>query len=147
MTDHELAQHYRQGVGDTCLVCDQRLFCQLTDYHGEGRCQNCGTTYDLMGCKITDESLTRLGLKKEEVAHRTCSLVEIVPLLRAYWREVGKMVPFGCYLMNTPITKEERDSFYQWLNTNADEWRPQYPDEFNWDGIAAHFREHLEYVI
>ena len=138
MSDADLATYYRKGVGDTCHVCNTSLLCELTDYHGQGRCFKCGMTYQTMGSHLTDEFLTRTGLKKEEVAKRYCDEPEVLPLVTAYWNETGQKVPFGCYLSGNRISKQERDGFYIWLAQNADRFEADYADFYNWPKLKEY---------
>src|SRR5678815_1113302 len=91
-------EHLRAGVGDTCLVCDNPLNAISTDYHGQGRCQFCGITYQMSGSHLTEEFLAELGLQKTDVARRYCDCFDAVEVVRMYWRDTNRAVPFGCYL-------------------------------------------------
>lgn len=138
MNNQQLADYYRAGCGNTCHVCEDTLYGGWTDYNGQIRCWICGTTYQVLGSHLTEEFLTQIGLKKEEVAKRYCDCITAVPLLKEYWQDKKIKIPFGSYFLSDGgITREERDSFVRYLKQNASKWRPLLPDDFDWDGIAG----------
>lgn len=137
-TREEEAEHYRTGIEKNCLVCDRSLTITWTDYNGQGRCMTCGATYQVLGSHLREDYLEEIGLTKDAVAKRYSDMFSTVPLARAYWLEVGKALPFGTYLGGGPITDDEYESFYRWLDQNADLIKDQYQDDFNWDAIHAH---------
>lgn len=115
----EYIAHLKQGVGKHCLVCDQELWGSWTDYNGQIRCRTCGTTYQILGSHLTQEHLDEIGLKKEEVAQRYCDCFDLVPLLRAYWAQTHRQIPFGAYLGRSPISDEDHNAFSRWLYTTV----------------------------
>lgn len=53
-TNEESLTHYRDGIGDDCLVCRKKLEGTWTDYNGQIRCQNCGMTYQILGSHLSE---------------------------------------------------------------------------------------------
>ena len=140
VTRQDQIDHYRTGIGESCLVCDDPRMCgEWTDMNGEIRCCTCGTTYQILGCKLREEFLKELGLQPTDVAKRYCNLFSIVPILRDYWKDRQRKVPFGTWLGGSPIPMEEKLSFYRWLAERADVYEPDFPDDFNWAKLREAF--------
>jgi hypothetical protein len=133
VSKEEHRAHLTEGMGNTCLVCDNELHGSWTDYNGQIRCWSCGTTYQILGSHFSAEFLEELGLSKEQVAKSYCDCFTLVPILRRYWEEKATPIPFGTYLGDGPITQEQIDSFYVWLDAHADEFRDF--DDFDWDAL------------
>lgn len=136
-TKEEHAAHLRAGTGETCLVCDEKLAGEWTDYNGQIRCSTCGTTYQILGSHLTDEFLSEHGLAKEDVAKSYCDCFTEVPLLRAYWQKKQTPIPFGQYFGGSPIPADQYAAFREWLKANAGRLRPEYEDSFNWERVMA----------
>jgi hypothetical protein len=138
VTKEQVRQHYIDGIkGDcNCLVCDDRLAILWTDYHGQGRCVTCGTTYQVLGSHLEDSYLQKIGLAKDQVAKQYCDCFYVVPLLREYWQATGRKIPFGSYLGENPIPESDYKAFSQYLKTHAERLRDEYPEDFAWDRIS-----------
>lgn len=141
-TKEQIRQHYIDGIGTTCLVCDRELHGQWTDYNGEIRCMECGTTYQMLGDHLRPEFKAEMNLT--EIAKHYCSCFAQVPLLREYWRTKGIKIPFGSYFGDSPITAVERRTFGEWLCQNADAYAEEFADSFNWEVIRTRYAEHAE---
>jgi hypothetical protein len=135
MNKTETVEHYKKGVGEFCLVCDEKLYGGWTDYNGQIRCEVCGTTYQINGSHLSDKFLEENKLSKDDIAKKYCDIPALVPLLRDYWQEKKRKVPFGTYLGNSPIPKDDYDTFYGWLKENADKYRKNYEEDFYWERI------------
>jgi hypothetical protein len=136
-TLQQIAEHYRNGVGETCLVCEHPLHGSYTDYNGQIRCWTCGTTYQINGDHLQQTWKDDLGLKTGEVANRYCDCFAVLPLLRDYWHETHRKIPFGCYLTTNKIPPEDYDAFSDWLTANADKYAVDYASDFHWDKLQA----------
>lgn len=73
------------------------------------------------------------------IAKKYCDAFMELPLVKAYWDETKQRIPFGMYLGDSPITKDERDGFYGWVAKNAATIRPEFGDAFNWDKLLEHY--------
>lgn len=87
-----------------CVVCGINLHRNWvwTDYHGEFECKDCGMVYDMAGYRDVVE--TRCRLKAEEI-----------PIIKEYWEETKRKVPFGVYLKQTKTQAELIQSFNIWI--------------------------------
>lgn len=133
-TSEDHKAHLLAGT-DTCLVCESRLFGSWTDYNGQIRCSTCGTTHQILGSHHKDEFLAKLGIEKGQVARSYCDCFDLVPMLRDYWQQTSRPIPFGTYLGNSPIPESQYEEFYSWLAEHADFYQTQFPDDFNWDAV------------
>jgi hypothetical protein len=134
-TIEEHKAHLLAGVGENCLVCECHLYGSWTDYNGQIRCHTCGTTYQVLGSHHNAEFLERLGITKGQVAKIHCDCFTCVPMLRDYWQETSRPIPFGSFLGGSPIPEEQYKEFYSWLAAHADKYEADYADEFNWDAV------------
>lgn len=136
----EIIQHYKVGLKDTdqCLVCGRELTGGRTESPGQIRCIDCGTTYQIQGCHLKDEFLAAHNLTKQEIAQVYCDCYEYVPLLKHYWKEVHKRIPYGIYIGASPHTQDEIDSFYGWVTNNYKRYETVY-DGFNWDMLKEQY--------
>lgn len=136
----EILQHYRTGLSEDaqCFVCGRELTGPFTDFNGQIRCIECGTTYQILGSHLKDDFLKEHNLSKEQIAQRYCDCFEYVPLLKLYWQEAKKRIPFGTFISNNPYTQDETDAFYSWVARNADRFEKSY-DGFNWDMLKAQY--------
>lgn len=130
----EYIEHLKNGT-ETCLVCEEKLLGAWTDYNGQIRCFNCGTTYQILGCHLDDDFLKEHKLKKSDIAQKYCDVYMLVPLLKDYWNETSRKVPFGSFMGNSPIPKQDYDDFYLWLKNNAEKYEEKYADDFYWERI------------
>jgi len=133
----KIKEHYMRGT-ESCLVCDDKpLSGSWTDYNGQIKCHNCGTTYQILGCHLSESYLNEIGLKTADIAKKYCDCIALVPLLRDYWRETHNKIPLGTYISRNPIVKGEYESFLYWLKTNASKYEQEYKDELNWKTIKS----------
>lgn len=140
-TLEQIIQHYKtglQGEDPICLTCDRVISGPFTDFNGQIRCKECGTTYQWQGCHLRPEFLAKNNFQANEVAQHYCDMFEYIPLARLYWQEVHKRMPFGTYLQNSPITQDELDSFYGWLVKGAERFESAY-EGFNWAGLKREY--------
>jgi hypothetical protein len=142
-TDEQFKLHVTgqfMTVIDTCLVCDQPLRVTWTDRNGEARCLSCGMTYDILGCRLSEKTLSRHELEASEIAKRYAIQIALVPLYRVYWSEMQRRLPMGSYMSDRDrYSQKDYDSFYRWLATNAARFRPAFEDFWNWDAIIEDF--------
>jgi hypothetical protein len=136
MTRAEIIRHYAEGAGQRCLVCDLPLELEPTGHPGQGRCLGCGATYQAQGRPVTADCLARLGLAELHVAPLYCDAVELLPLLRDYWRERRRKLPLGADLRDSPITFEDRASFWLYAADHAGRYRGVIA-AIDWDGLVA----------
>jgi hypothetical protein len=96
-----------------CLVCDDpRPVYSWTDYHGEGYCTKCGTSYQLKGGELADgEAYPRVNVR-----------AEWVPILRRYFAETGKLNGCGTYMSmgDYPEQLEGLRAFSEWADAHKD---------------------------
>jgi len=131
----ELVEHLKNGFGEKCLVCDNNLCGNWTDYNGQIKCSTCGTTYQILGCHLNEEFLKENNLKETDIAKRYCDCFEIIPLLKDYWNETKKSIPLGAYFGRSPIPQNEYYEFWGWVKLNSEKYKEKYKDYFNWENI------------
>jgi hypothetical protein len=136
-TPDEHREHLLVGM-TVCLVCGSDSLGQMTDYHGQSKCANCGTTLQQMGSHFEDEFLVELGITKDQVARKYCDCFDVVPILRDYWRETSRKIPFGCYLTESPIPKGDYEFFSDWLAANKYRYAVEYPEMFDLNVLSNH---------
>lgn len=139
-TVEEVIAHYKAGLAENaqCFTCGRELTGPLTDMSGQIRCIDCGTTYQVMGCHLKDEFLQKHGIDRATIAQRYCDCFDYIPLLKIYWHDVHKRIPFGTFIGTSPYTQEETDSFYGWLAQNWERFEKVY-DTFNWDMLKQQY--------
>lgn len=125
-----------------CVVCDAPLYLTMVgDYHGDARCDACGTSYSALGCTYNEDWLKEGGLTKKDVKNPSCNQFELVPMLRDYWKQTGRPGPFGgCFFGGKDPLREHRKAFWLWLAERESTYRPRHPDEFDWEKL----REQVE---
>ena len=103
-----------------CVVCGTHLHRNWvwTDYHGEFECKECGMVYDMKGYRDVTE--TRCRLKAEEI-----------PIIREYWEETKRRMPFGVYLKQTTIQGEQIQAFNAWIKEKHPELLEEQEDKKN----------------
>jgi hypothetical protein len=138
-TTQEFVAHLKTGA-TACLVCDaEPIVGGWTDYNGQIRCHACGMTYQILGSHLTEEFMREHGLEKADVAERYCDAFTEWPLCRLYWQQMGKQIPFGTYLGQSPISVDAHETFYRWIWENRSEIKPAYSESFRWDVLEERF--------
>jgi hypothetical protein len=100
--------------------------------------------YDILGCRLSDETLKRLGLEKSEIAQKYTLYFPELPLLRAFWHDSGSFIPLGSYLPPNPLPDSVHLAFIRWLHEHSNTWREAYEDMYNWDKIAQTVAENSD---
>lgn len=139
-TNEEKIQHYREGVGENCLICGAEFGGTYTDSSHQIRCWQCGAPYQVGGGRFEEEWLEKQGLKKEDIAQHFLDFYILLPIFRDYWLQTEKRIPMGIYLGNPDYTQEEFESFYRWLHENKDKYYEEYQFDLQWariEGVAT----------
>jgi len=135
-TEQSFVDHILVGHDGPCLVCSgPRSYRAWTDVNGQCYCLACGCTYQILGCHFRQEFLDKHGIMKERVAREYCDCFEGLEVFRAYWSEVGKMMPLGSFIGRSPYLGDQRQSWGRWLAENRERFRDN--EYFNWDSIIA----------
>lgn len=133
-TDAEFVAHLKQDTQD-CLVCGRLLVGEWTDLNGEIRCEECGVPYQAINPKIAQSWLAEHGLTSADIKMPYCNEFDLLDLMRDYWKETGWKLPFGYYIDRSEEWMEQNRHFLDWLMTNMEKYRAEYPTSFRWDAL------------
>lgn len=99
---------------DACLVCDNNLLLEWTDYHGEGVCIRCGTPYQVYFYG-EEESDGRI----QDTLPMFTLRADLYDAMRDYWQTKERNMGLGMYLGRHPYDDYYGD-FIKWLKQS--EW-------------------------